>query len=93
MHDARRPLGFVSGDKPFRASAADEGIGGIQGRCVRVRERLVIEQCVEVGVMRGIARAFRHAETPSREDLEREAIRATLEEIGEWFEFSEDAPL
>jgi hypothetical protein len=53
----------------------------------------VIEQCVEVGVMRGIRRAFKHAETPAREDLEREAIRAVLEEIGEWFEFSEDAPL
>jgi hypothetical protein len=58
-----------------------------------VRERPVIEQCVEVGVMRGIRRAFKHAETPAREDLEREAIRAVLEEIGEWFEFSEDAPL
>lgn len=43
--------------------------------------------------MRGIRRAFKHAETPAREDLEREVIRATLEEIGEWFEFSEDAPL
>ncbi len=60
---------------------------------MRVRERPVIEQCVEVGVMRGIARAFKHAETPAREDLEREAIRATLEEINEAFEFSEDAPL
>jgi hypothetical protein len=53
----------------------------------------VIEQCVEVGVMRGIRRAFKHSETPAREDLEREAIRATLEEINEAFEFSEDAPL
>jgi hypothetical protein len=60
---------------------------------VRVRERPVIEQCVEVGVMRGIRRAFKHSETPAREDLEREAIRATLEEINEAFEFSEDAPL
>lgn len=60
---------------------------------MRVRERPVIEQCVEVGVMRGIRRAFKHSETPSREDLEREAIRAVLEEVNEWFEFSEDAPL
>ena len=60
---------------------------------MRVRERPVIEQCVEVGVMRGIRRAFKHSETPSREDLEREAIRAVLEEVNESFEFSEDAPL
>lgn len=60
---------------------------------MRVRERPVIEQCVEVGVMRGIRRAFKHAETPTREDLDREVVRAILEEIGEWFEFSEDAPL
>jgi hypothetical protein len=57
---------------------------------VRVRERPVIEQCVEVGVMRGIRRAFKHSETPAREDLEREVVRAILEEIGEWFEFDED---
>ncbi len=57
---------------------------------MRVRERPVIEQCVEVGVMRGIRRAFKHAETPAREDLEREVIRAVLEELAEWIEFDED---
>jgi hypothetical protein len=60
---------------------------------VRVRERPVIEQCVEVGVMCGIRRAHQHTDAPTREDLEREVIRAVLEEINEWFEFSEDGPL
>jgi hypothetical protein len=55
-----------------------------------VRERPVIEQCVEVGVGRGIRRAHQHTDAPTREDLEREVVRAILEEIGEWFEFDED---
>jgi hypothetical protein len=55
-----------------------------------VRERPVIEQCVEVGVMRGIRRAHKHTDAPTREDLEREVIRAVLEELAEWIEFDED---
>jgi hypothetical protein len=50
----------------------------------------VIEQCVEVGVMRGIRRAHKHTDAPTREDLEREVIRAVLEELAEWIEFDED---
>lgn len=59
---------------------------------MRVRERPVIEQCVEVGVALGIARAHKHNDAPSREDFEREVIRAVLEELAEWIEFDEDAP-
>lgn len=47
--------------------------------------RKLIERCVEDGIARGINRAHKHTDAPTREDLEEAIMRAVLLEIDEWF--------
>ena len=54
---------------------------------MRVKTYELVAQCVETGVALGIRRAHKHTDAPTREDLEREVVRAILGEFDVWFEF------
>jgi hypothetical protein len=46
--------------------------------------------CIENGCARGIARAYKHTEAPSRDDIQLQVEEAVLLEILEAFELSEE---
>lgn len=50
----------------------------------------VLEMCIENGTRRGINRAYKHTDEPSREAVEENIIREIMNEIHEWFAFEED---
>ena len=52
----------------------------------------VLELCVETGVARGFARAFKHDDNPSSESIKRHIYENVMAELYEWFEFPE-API
>lgn len=49
----------------------------------------VLELCVETGVARGFARAFKHNDSPSNEEIKRRISESVMAEIYEWFDFPE----
>ena len=49
----------------------------------------VLELCVENGVARGFARAFKHDDNPSSESIKRHIYENVMAEIYEWFDFPE----
>lgn len=51
--------------------------------------RRLLERCIEDGIARGIHRAHKHVEQPSREHLETAITQAILHEVDEWFLFDE----
>lgn len=59
---------------------------------MKAKEYLLLERCVEDGILRGINRAHKHLiddEFPSREELEMHIQQAIMLEISEWFDFEE----
>lgn len=49
----------------------------------------VLDEAVSVGIAYGVSRAYKHTDTPKREDLEIQIHSAVMNEINEWFDFEE----
>ena len=47
----------------------------------------LIEVCVETGVTYGLARAYKHNDTPTPEQIQENIRREVMREICEWFKF------
>jgi hypothetical protein len=59
---------------------------------MKAKEYILLERCVEDGVMRGFNRAYKYAgpdEIPSRDHLQRCIQESVMLEISEWFDFSD----
>ena len=57
---------------------------------MQVKEYTVLTDCVERGVAFGMARAYKHSDTPSPEYINGQIVDAVLVEISEYFNFKED---
>ncbi len=49
----------------------------------------VLEMCISSGAGLGVARAFKHNDNPSYEDLQDKVAQAIWEQLHEWFDFEE----
>ena len=58
----------------------------ITSDALRVRVYPVLCEAVERGVAYGLARAYKHTETPTREQIAEAVEHAVLHEICEWFD-------
>jgi hypothetical protein len=56
---------------------------------MKAKEYNLIIQCIEIGVMLGWNRARKHNENPDPETIRNEIEQAVLNEICEWFDFSD----
>lgn len=50
----------------------------------------VLDHCLEAGIKLGVNRAFKHDDNPSREVIEENVHREIMNQIYEWFEFTEE---
>ena len=57
---------------------------------MQVKEYTVLTDCVERGVAFGMARAYKHSDTPSPEYINGQIVDAVLVEISEYFNFKEE---
>jgi hypothetical protein len=57
---------------------------------MQVKEYIVLTDCVERGVAFGMARAYKHSDTPSPEYINGQIVDAVLVEISEYFNFKEE---
>jgi len=58
---------------------------------MRVKERSLLENCIERGVALGVNRAYKHTDTPSRMEIADSVDREVWVAIDEFFSFdSED---
>jgi hypothetical protein len=57
---------------------------------MQVKEYTVLTDCVERGVAFGMARAYKHSDTPSPEYINSQIVDAVLVEISEYFNFKEE---
>jgi hypothetical protein len=57
---------------------------------MQVKEYTVLTDCVERGVAFGMARAYKHSDTPSPEYIKGQIADAVLLEISEYFNFKEE---
>jgi hypothetical protein len=57
---------------------------------MQVKEYTVLTDCVERGVARGMARAYKHSDTPSPEYINGQIVDAVLVEISEYFNFKDE---
>lgn len=48
----------------------------------------LLEQCVESGLILGYNRAYKHNDNPTPEHIQEAQFTAILNEIHEWFEFT-----
>ena len=46
----------------------------------------VLEMCLENGIKRGLARAYKHTDEPSQQDIENALMLEITNEIYEWFD-------
>lgn len=49
----------------------------------------LLRECIENGVMRGYARAFKHNDSPSELDILESINECIMGELYEWFDFEE----
>lgn len=56
---------------------------------MRAREYLVLQECVEAGVQRGWAKAHKHNDAPTPDQIQAFIETAILNEINEYFIFDE----
>lgn len=49
----------------------------------------LLELCIETGAVRGVSRAHKHLDNPSREAIAQAVASAIWEELHEWFDFSD----
>jgi hypothetical protein len=57
---------------------------------MQVKEYTVLTDCVERGVAFGMARAYKHNDTPSPEYINSQIVDAVLLEICEYFNFDNE---
>jgi hypothetical protein len=57
---------------------------------MQVKEYTVLTDCVERGVAFGMARAYKHSDTPTPEYINSQVVDAVLVEICEYFNFKEE---
>ena len=57
---------------------------------MQVKEYTVLTDCVERGVAFGMARAYKHSDTPTPEYINSQIVDAVLVEISEYFDFKEE---
>jgi hypothetical protein len=57
---------------------------------MQVKEYTVLTDCVERGVAFGMARAYKHSDTPSPEYINGQIVDAVLVEISEYFNFKDE---
>jgi hypothetical protein len=57
---------------------------------MKAKEYELIYDCIDDGVIYGLNRAYKHTETPTKEQLHAALVDAIMLEINEWFEFKEN---
>lgn len=57
---------------------------------MQVKEYTVLVDCVERGVTFGMARAYKHSDTPTPDSIKQQIADAVLVEISEYFNFKEE---
>lgn len=57
---------------------------------MQVKEYSVLVDCVERGVTFGMARAYKHTDTPTPDSIKQQIADAVLVEISEYFNFKEE---
>ena len=57
---------------------------------MQVKEYTVLVDCVERGVAFGMARAYKHTDTPTPDSIKQQIADAVLVEISEYFNFKEE---
>ena len=57
---------------------------------MKVKEYTVLNDCVERGVISGMARAHKHTDTPTAETMRDQVIIAVINEICEYFDFDNE---
>jgi len=57
---------------------------------MQVKEYTVLVDCVERGVTFGMARAYKHSDTPTPDSIKQQIADAVLLEISEYFNFKEE---
>ena len=57
---------------------------------MQVKEYTVLTDCVERGVAYGMARAYKHSDTPAPEYINGQIVDAVLVEISEYFNFKDE---
>ena len=57
---------------------------------MKPKEQAVIEMCIENGVTHGMARAYKHTDEPTDDQIKFVLRDAIMHEIYEWFEFEEN---
>jgi hypothetical protein len=57
---------------------------------MKVKEYTVLVDCVERGVAFGMARAYKHSDTPTPDSIKQQIADAVLVEISEYFNFKEE---
>ena len=54
---------------------------------MKVKEHLVVEECIMNGVERGFSRAYKHTDSPSNDDIKESIYQAVLSEFNECFDY------
>jgi len=54
---------------------------------MQAKTRIILSECIERGVSRGYARAYKHNENPTEEELLALIENSVMAEIDEYFEF------
>lgn len=57
---------------------------------MKVKSYAVLSNAVELGVMYGWNRAHKHTDTPSEDEIKTQIQQAIMNEICEWFSFSDE---
>lgn len=52
----------------------------------------VLEMCIENGLNRGYRRAFKHSDNPDESTITGKQYECIMEEIHEWFDFTDNGP-
>lgn len=50
----------------------------------------LLERCIEYGVAFGLHRAYKHTDTPTKEQVELAVEDEILREVHEWFDFDQE---
>ncbi len=56
---------------------------------MRAKTYFILETCVEKGIKLGISRAYKHTDNPQLDVLAEKVKQAIMEEVREWFDFTE----
>ena len=57
---------------------------------MKPKELAVLEMCIENGITYGLARAYKHTDEPTDDQIKFVLRDAIMHEIYEWFEFEEN---